>query len=637
MSTTATAALTLLVFWLPGWWGLGVLRIDGLRRFALAPLVTTFLCGIGAVVTSMLHVRWNLLSMVVTCVAAIGVARLAWRRSQNHLPRTTSAIAANDANDASRHRLGLRVVASVTAGALTILLPFAIGMGSPERSLNAWDAPFHLDALEYIRETGRASPLDILAMLGNGPHQGVYPTGWHSIAALIPVWPSRAVVFTVAAYLPLALAWSAGLALLTRSVFPENPSAAVLAPLLAATGAVPVYVMSTLGVVANAWALALAPAAAATVITAWRSRSPLDTGLAVACVIGLGLAHPGPVIALAVASLPVSGPAGLAFMRRQMRHARGRVLVAVGAVVTAAALVLALRHTALGFVLGLRGAASSGWPWSIFDVVNGSQGETVSSGVVVVVAAGVGIRLGWADRRRRAVVLGGAILLLLPIVADARLGFAEVLLRPWYSDISRLAPVAWALIVSLASHGITEGTRRLVASGRMDAGSRPQLAVPLVAAVCIVAVGVPTFSGSRRLAAHALSGSLADSPYISTDEQRMIDRLPREIDPTKAVLGSTYAGAAHLYGLIGQRVSLRNHYSEPDAAIRYISAHLADLGTDPHLCAALSSENIRYLYVDSRPSPLGAGAQSFLEPPPAGVALVDSGGSAAVYDVTACR
>jgi len=634
VSTTATAALALLVFWLPGWWGLGILRIDGLRRFALAPLATTLLCGTGAVIASLLGVRWNLLSMLVTCAGAFGVVELVRRRSQGSAPHMPSAV--TSARD-PRRRPGRRVVASVVTGALSIVVPFAIGMGSPERTLNAWDAPFHLNVLEYIRTTGRASPLDVLSMLGNGPHQGVYPTGWHSIAALIPVWPSRAVVFTVAAYLPLALAWSAGLALLARSLFPENPTAAVLAPLFAATGAVPVYVMSTLGVVANAWALALTPAAAAALIIAWRSRSPLNTGLAVACVIGLGLAHPGPVIALAVASTPVSVPAALRFLTRQMRHARGLAVVFIGVAVAAVALVIALRHTALGFVLGLPGAASSGWPWSIVDVVNGSQGATVSSGVVVVVAAGVGVRLGWADRQRRAVVLGGAILLVLPVVADARFGFAEVLLRPWYSDIARLAPVAWALIVGLASHGITEGVRRLVASGRLDAGSRPQFALPLVAAVCVVIVGVPTFIGSTRLAGRALSGSVADRPYISTDEQKMINRLPHEIDPTQAVLGSTYSGAAHLYGLIGQRVSLRNHYSEPDAAIRYISAHLHALGTDPRLCVALSSENIRYLYIDSSPSSLGAGAQSFLEPPPAGVTLVDRGGTAAVYDVTACR
>ncbi|MHB1490795.1 MAG: DUF6541 family protein [Cellulomonas sp.] len=639
MQTFATGAIALIVFWAPGWWILGSPRIDSLRRFALAPVVTTFLCGSGAVVTGLLGVSWNLLSMLVTFAVGLSVVQLVRRRSRARRRYRTPASAPRDrgSNDSPPRTPNARTIVFVALGALIILVPFAIGMGSPERTLNAWDAPFHLNLLEYIRETGHASPLDVIDMLGNGPHQGVYPTGWHSIAALVPVWPSRAVVFTVTAYLPIALAWSAGLSFLTDVLFQDSPSAAMLAPLFAATGAVPVYAMSTLGIVADAWALALIPATAAAVIRAWRYRAPHDIGLAVVCVLGLGLAHPTPVIALAIAALPVSVPAVARLLKRAWHLRYGLVVVTAGTALSVAAVAFALRHTILGGVLQLKGAASSGWPWSVFDAVNGSQGATVSSGIVVVAGAAVATRLVWNDRDVRGVLLGGAILLALPIVADARFGIAAVLLRPWYSEVARLAPVAWALIVALASFGITEGTRRLVASGRLDAGSRPQLAIPLVAGVCVVFAGVPTFIGSVHLAERALSGSPDAAPYISIPEQQMIDRLPRELDPTKAVLGSTYSGASHLYGLIGQRVSLRYHFSRPDTAIRYISAHLDSLGADPVLCAALRTEHVRYLYIDSRPSALGGDMPGFLKPPPAGVSLVDRGGSAAVYEVTACE
>ena len=634
VSSSVTVALTLLVFWAPGWCGLGILRVRGLQRFSLAPLVTTLLCGAGAVGVGLLRLRWNALSLLVTCLVAFVAAGLVRRRSEvGAQGRAWEA----DGGASGGRRAPLLVGAAVAAGALSILVPLAIGMGSPERTLNAWDAPFHLNALEFIRETGLASPLDILTMFGNGTHQGVYPTGWHAVAALIPVWPSRAVVFTVAAYVPLALAWSAGLASLTRSLFPDRPSAATLAPLFAASGAVPVYAMSTEGIVANAWALALTPAAGAALITAWRNRRPRDEGIALACVLGLGLAHPGPVIALAVASLPLSAPVVFRRAQRALRQPRSAAFAVGGGVIGAAGLVWALRDTALGFVLGLSGQASSRWPWSAFDVANGSQGVTVSSGVIVVVAAATAVRPVWATRRLRGLLVGGAILLLLPVVADSRLGLATVLIRPWYSEVARLAPVAWSLTVALACVGIAEGVHHLLASGRLDAGSRPQLVLPLVAAVIVLAVAVPTVLGSERLAGRALSDSVDAAPFVSAEEQKMIDRLPRELDPTQAVLGDADSGASHLYGLIGQRVSLTNFFSRPDAAVRYVSTHLASLGSDPGVCRSLRADHIGYLYIDSRPSWVGTSVQAFETPPPAGVALVDRGGSAAVYSVTACR
>jgi hypothetical protein len=64
--------------------------------------------------------------------------------------------------------------------------------------------------------------------------------------------------------------------------------------------------------------------------------------------------------------------------------------------------------------------------------------------------------------------------------------------------------------------------------------------------------------------------------------------------------------------------------------------HLADLGSDERLCRALDSVGVRYLYVDSSPWNLRDGLPNVTAPPASGVRRVDAGGSAAVYEVTAC-
>ena len=633
VESLAAAVLALGIFWTPGWATLAAAGVGGLSRFALAPVVTTFVCGVGAITVGILGLRWNLVSFCVASAVGVSAAWFARRRAGRGLDSAEPPVALVGSNLSRPWAVALGVV----TGSLSILVPLAVGIGSPDRTMAAWDGLFHLNAIEYIRDTGRASPFEILDFYRNGPHQGVYPTGWHTLAALVPTWPSRGVVFTVVAYVPLAVAWTLGLALLARVIAPHHPHVVVIAPLLAATGAVPVYAESALGVVANAWALSLTPACLASLLIARQSLGPRIATLAAVCVVGLGLAHPGPTIAIAVMGAPAYVPAlgRRALLASRRRAGRLFLLVSVAAVVCVS--VVAFQRTALGTVLRMSGAAATTWPWSAFDVVNGSQGTTVASSAILVALAGAGAVTLWADRRLRQLVLGVTILLALPVVADPALPWAAVLIRPWFSEVSRLAPVAWSFVVVLAAYGLVEQTQRLVRSGRLVTTLLPDRTLAAVAGILLVAVVTPTALGSSALAARSLTDDPASDPYITHDELQMIYRLPRELKSTQAVLGSTYSGAAHLYGLIGQAVALPYHFSVPDRALQYVTDHLQDLAGDARLCRALASEHIAYLYIDSAPTSFDPVTDPFRIAPLAGVRLVDRGGSAAVYEITACQ
>jgi hypothetical protein len=623
---SVAAVITLLVFWVPGGLLLALVRVRGLMLASLAPLVTTFVLGSGAVVVGLLGLRWNALSAVGCLAAAVAVLWLVRARATRDV---------SPAFEPGARRASWPVVAAVTAGVLSVLVPFGIGMQSPDRTMSGWDALFHLNALEFIRETGRASPLQIRDLYGSGSG-GVYPAGWHAIAALVPVWPSRGVVFTMAAYVPLAAAWALGLAFLARCLFPELRPVAVLAPLLASTGAMPVYAMSTMGIVANAWALSMTPACAGVLVLAWRRRRGREWILAIVCIAGLGLAHPGPVLALAVAGLPGAVPVALVWIARTGRTALGRARLCVGLVVTAGGVALAARSATLRLVLGMVGQTTSSWPWNLVDLLDGRSGVAVAGGALVTVAAVTGAALLWRARRR-AFVLGCGLLAALPILADPRVPLSMLLIRAWYSEVPRLAPVTWSFVVVLAAYGVVEGTRSLLESGRLTAGPHPERTVRIIAGAVVLIVVVPTVTAVIPFAATALSNEKAVSaPYFTAGELAMVHRLPGELDPAAAVLGSGDSGASHLYGLIGQRVAVPVQGSRPSEALRYIGSHLDRLGSDSRLCQQLAAEGIRYLYVDPEPVVDSRAPSNITTVPPAGVRLIDHGGAVSVYEITGC-
>jgi hypothetical protein len=70
--------------------------------------------------------------------------------------------------------------------------------------------------------------------------------------------------------------------------------------------------------------------------------------------------------------------------------------------------------------------------------------------------------------------------------------------------------------------------------------------------------------------------------------------------------------------------------------LRYVRTHIDDLGDDALLCRALARLDVRYLYVDPEAWDTAVDHISLLQPPRHGVRLVDSGGTASVYEVTAC-
>ena len=210
--------------------------------------------------------------------------------------------------------------------------------------------------------------------------------------------------------------------------------------------------------------------------------------------------------------------------------------------------------------------------------------------------------------------------------------------RPWFGESKRIAPAIVALLLPLAAVAIDSGGAWLATSGRLRTSLRPRT-VSLVLGGVIAATGIA--AGAVETASQARAsysaGSDADGTFATDDELAMMRRLSGKLEPSGVVLGSPHSGAAHLYGLIGQPVAIRTPLANLSPELIYVTRHIAELGESTPLCGALDSLGVRYLYVDEV---MFRAERSDLfrltEPPADGVRLIETGGTASVYEITAC-
>ena len=165
--------------------------------------------------------------------------------------------------------------------------------------------------------------------------------------------------------------------------------------------------------------------------------------------------------------------------------------------------------------------------------------------------------------------------------------------------------------------------------------SRPAVAPPPSSAAAIVAVTVVTAPlGLAAIANEAYHGSTLRPVLASADELAMLHRLPRELS-AGAVFGNALSGSAYLYGLSGVSVIPSTSFPPDDDDVRTAFTKLALAGEDPTVCPALRRLGVRYVYVDPLPWMIRPDAPEVRAAPP-GSRLVDQGGTAKVYEITAC-
>ncbi len=585
----ATALVALVLLLVPGWLVLQLVRVRGLLALALAPACSTAVLACGAILAQLVGVRWSVLVVAVSTLIALVVA-LVVRRS------TTAGPDSPRTSRADSLLLGV--------GVLLAAVPTLAAMPSIDAYLQRWDAVFHLAALRLVDETGSASTLTLGALSYGDGRASIYPAGWHALGSLLPGSPTAALAIgaTVTAALPWVLGCGVLAAELARtSARPFLGSgvvglAGVLAGLVTAS---PMSLWTGWGHVPNAAALAMLPAALALGLRLLRDPTGRPVGVVALLVtlLGMALAHPNAVLATAVLVLPACLGASVRALRSPASaHRRVRRVIAPGLATVAAIGVL------LVFLMTPLAATVTGYTSGQVDSVGNAVVEVVTgeyrlwpsaTGIVVGVLAIVGGGIALVQKRRLPTVM---LLVAWVLYVDAATGGPLKISGLWYTSPARLSVVVSAVAVPLAAGA-------LVATAARWRARLGTVAVSAAAAVLVIAIAFPSFSGRTQRTSNVFDSEPGHPPqFVTTGELEMIAGLPGKLDG--AVLGSPFSGAASAYGLVGLPATFPVAGQVWSGEQQLVMDHLGALESGDvrvEVCEAIERLQIRYLYQDAQP------------------------------------
>lgn len=626
-----------LAFWLPGALVLrvGGTRLHGIELTAAAPAVTIGVCAIAAEAARAAGVRWGLPTAIAA--TALAVAVVVGLRVHATRSRPAPPVPRRDRP----------VLLGAVLAAIALQLAVVIGaMSDPRILLAANDVGAHMTMLRGVVATGQASALTLAgARELDGVARGFYPAGWHTVAALAVPGGGILSTFAWSWLLPAVVAWTCGVVALTRAAFPQRPAILPWAAIVTGPGvALPLTLtLSPEGMVPNTIGTALVPGVLALLVggrQAWRAPM-VHIVVGALALLGLGAVQPNTFLAVVLLGAGWWCP----FM---VRHAlrwwssggrrRGAVLVAavVLPVLGTGAGLAAAHNAEVRFVLtthdeGALPPATAAWALVTLDATL----MTVGCGFVLFLAAVIGAVLAW-HRRGRPMVVGALVMAVFFLAASSSLPVLSYLDAPWYDESRRYAPVITAGVLPVAAYGGHVTVRWLAARTRPSLRGLIRVAVPVLA---LLGVAVPGSLTLSSVSAQTIRGTADTPPIADANEMALLERLPGEMSGG-AVLSGPFSGGSALYALSGYPTVPRDATTAPTPPLQDVVLRLHALGTDPLVCADLAALGVRYLYVDPSPwqgwkaLPLD---RALAKPPASGVRLVDQGGGARLYEITACR
>ncbi len=622
------------LFWGPGLAFLRALGVRGTGLVAWAPLATLGILGGGASVVDAVGLRWGApVAGVLVAVAVVAAWVAVGGRTR---PAIVDTAPLGPVPAAARPWL----VGSVVVGVVVQIAPLIVGMGRPGRMLIAHDIAFHVNAIARVRGSGSASSLTLLGVDSiDGSRRGFYGAAWHSVMALAPAGIDAGVLFNVGAFLPAALAWTTGLVALTQRAFPCRPRAWCWAAVLSSSGiAVPfLLVLRPEGMVPNSLGVALVPGIVALCAGrgAWARRAWWPT--VAVCLVGLGLTHTNAVLSAALVLAGWWVPRARDGWKVVTSTPRRRVAACAVAAATVGVAAAVITRPQLAFVVSYPQEGPVLWWEALAALASGNTtGMGWASGLLVMAAAGCGALLARRLPSARPLVGGALAMVLLYLLATSSVPMLTEVDRPWYGEPRRFAPALAATMVPLAALAIDSGPRWLVASGRLQTSLPRRVVGASLAALLVVVSSLPAAVGAAILARRSFVVTAELAGVADDAERDMMTRLSGRLEPGRSVLGSAFSGAAHLHALVGADVVLKTALTTDDRDLTYIREHLAELGADTELCGAIDRLRVGYLYVDPRPWNSLPGHIDVRESPAAGVVLLDEGGGAQVYEITAC-
>lgn len=629
------------------------MRVKGFALLALAPLLSVSLVAVAAVVSSFIGLPWSAWPVAALTLLASAVAFGVVRRS------TATWTPRRGPDSRFVYAIAGTLLAAVIAG-FRLMYVF----GSPDSISQTYDNIFHLNAVQYILQTHRASSFTVGGMTGIP----FYPAGWHAVVALTVQLSGANIPIGVNATNLIigSVVWPLSCILLCQQVMGQSRMAALLAGVLStAFGAFPLMMVDFGVLYPNLLSISVLPALLALGtqllrLTVVQDLPPVGRGLAILMgVPGVAFSHPSTLMAflafLVPAVLLVSARSWRRWLRRwpeSRRRAFSWTAVLLVGMITTVLLWQAVRPAAeAAFWPPIQSPARAIAELALNAEMNRPPALLVS--VFVLIGSAAMLR-----RRHLWWVLGmfGVACLLFIVVSSFSPGrLRDFVTAIWYNDSYRLAALVPVAGVVVATYGALILTRWVwkhlgrktersvfVPSGgtiRMSTARAPWAAGVTIAAVALLSqMGGLQFTAEKARASYEL---LPDSPLITSDEMAVL-RDMKELVPADAVVAvNPWNGSALAYAL-ADRTPTQFHVLSDNLSTydRIILDNLRDANTDPEVCPAVLALNVTYV-LDFGQQEINDGAH----PAPGVGKLEESGtvikiaqhGNAKLFKLEACR
>lgn len=618
---------------LPIAWACGA---RGLGLPALGAGASIGVVALTSVLAGWAGIPWGFLPLIAVSALVTLVAFFVRRRFAPAKPSGRSA------------RLLVPATIGGVLGGVILLAALIAGIGTPEHPNQLFDAVFHYNAVQFIAETGTASPLD-MTMSVPGRASSFYPTVWHAMVALVvPVAGGQVIAatnaFTVAV---VAVLWPVAVMYLVSVLWPKRPIAVAFGGAFSAGFAVFPLGMLSWGVLfPNLLGMAAVPIALALLIALLGRTEAPRVGPAVGwpllalAVLGLTLAHPNALFALIALAAPPLASALLAGFRGSSSLRTRLLLVGVGLAYVAGALVLWSR------------ARPTDTRWEPFESVPAATGEVlwmapVGRPIAVVLAVLVIVGVVGELLRRRYWVVGSYAVSVAFYLVSAALTVAAVrtfIVGIWYNDTTRVASMLAVVGIPLAAFGgslVVDWCLRGLGSTRFrDSGGARR--------VVVIGVFVVLVAGSQVRTLNTQVPFLRDEAYrfdeqsaiLSPDEVAIFDDVERIVPDGEMVAGNPWSGSSLAYAYTGREVLFPHINGSWGDARLSVGDGLADDADE--LCAVLDDLDItyvldfgdRYVIDGYGDTPKYAGLNDLDESP--FLEQVARHGDAALYQITAC-
>ncbi|WP_058233764.1 DUF6541 family protein [Devriesea agamarum] len=611
----AAAGIFFLAF-VPPLPALRLLGIPWYLAVAVAPAASLGLAGFSAIIAAFIGVPWGLVPFfALALVAALSAALLsAGGFVVRGLPERSPVHVLCGRPGPAKQLIGPGICLAFSIA--VVLIPIAIGFGSPTAILQRWDTIFHLVALRWIHEGADGSALHLGEIASSAHVPSFYPAGFHDLTSLVPGVPLP-ILLNASVSVLLLVPWTVGLTVLAHLAWPKVRYAGTVAALAAVLApSAPLSEWVHLSPIPNLAAFSALPGVLAFALLCWRRVLSAPgaqwrelVGIVILSALflsSLAIAHP--ISAVAALFFAGVGTAVSWWPGRRQRPLAGLVpLIAFTPIVILMATPLANRVT------GFQGGLKVSLPQSLGEVASGLYTVwPMVLGPVFMLVALPALVASCAGRAPRWLAAWWIVMAALYIDAsvDSPLGLSAL----FYRGQDRISVLLTAVLVILMPGGLAWWARRVSvwstrlsarASARSGTGDVAIRVPKLVGIACAVLCALATLATIPvRLDNTAKNADLSypDRPrFVREAELEAFTRYGPEMNHEGVVLASPFSGAPYLYILFGQQVHFPvagTQVTEEDAALLR-DAEEAD--TSPRKCLALRRQGIRYIYQDNLP------------------------------------